>query len=260
MPIVATAAIAAYNLLAWRKVDVRDILVHHTRHAEIYSSRLPEINKLVLQAVDKVQATAMDGGGYFIGVKADPPESPIGYTASFSGWNMLKPPRCTSYCSGSSYAAFLETLNLCRLPALKPSQEEALRMQELDGSRREDKVKFWGWWNADGPGCYYAMCRFTSIGERIHPALARAGDFMNIDWKSGLGHSVVFLGYGVGADGKKGVLFWSSQTGTNGYGDMFAPFDRISGVVVVRLTHPEKLANLKPFRPVTTKVPLDKLG
>ena len=259
---VATAALAAYHQMFWRQVDVRNLVVHNTKHAATYARNVPEINQMVLRSCDRVQSTAPDGGGYFIGVKAVPPESPVGYAASFDGWNMLCPPRSTSYCSGSSYAAFLETLSLYHAVhplTLRPSQEEALRMQELDGSRREDKVKFWGWWNADGPGCYYAMCSFTSIGTRISPALARAGDFMNIDWKSGLGHSVVFLGWGKDKTGNPGVLFWSSQTGTNGFGDMFATLDRISGVVVVRLTNPEKLGGMKPFKPVETKVVPDRL-
>src|SRR5690242_10904342 len=42
---------------------------HHTRHAELFSNGAPKNNLAVLQAIDKVQATAMDGGGYFVGVK-----------------------------------------------------------------------------------------------------------------------------------------------------------------------------------------------
>ena len=52
---------------------------HHTRHAELFSRGIDGFNLLVLAAVDKVQSTAPDGGGYFVGVKAKPAESPIGY-------------------------------------------------------------------------------------------------------------------------------------------------------------------------------------
>lgn len=231
--------------------------VHHTHHAELYGAGVPAINQLVLQGVDRVQATAMDGGGYFIGVKTNPPECAYGSAIRYDGWCMGYPARATSFCSGSSYAAFLETLNSYnRLHPLwlTGAQVEALRTQEMDGGRREDKVKFWGWWNADGPGCYYALCAYTTAGERVSPDQAMAGDFMNIDWKSGLGHSVVFLSWET-RDGVKGVKFWSSQVSTNGYGDMWAPFDRIASVVIVRFARPEAIKALNPaFEMKTPKV------
>ena len=102
---------------------------------------------------------------------------------------------------------------------ISPERFEAMRMQELDGGRREDWVKFWGLWNADGPGCHYALVQYSGAGSEIAPIHARPGDFMNINWKSGLGHSVVFLGWHKDSEGKKHVLFWSSQMGTNGLGD-----------------------------------------
>src|SRR4051812_34133756 len=52
---------------------------HHTRHAELFSRGIDGINLFVLRGIDKVQSTAPDGGGYFIGIKATPTESPIGY-------------------------------------------------------------------------------------------------------------------------------------------------------------------------------------
>src|SRR6478672_10375892 len=75
---------------------------HHVRHAELYARGIDGINVLVLRAIDTVQATAMDGGGYFIGVKARPAESPIGYPLKLLGHPMLDPPRKSSYCSGTS--------------------------------------------------------------------------------------------------------------------------------------------------------------
>lgn len=229
-------------------------LVHHTQHAEIYGRQVPPLNRTVLAAVDRVQATAMDGGGYFIGVKAKPPECAYGTAIRFNGWCMGYPARTTSFCSGSSYAVFLETL--CSYDKAQPlwlsgAQVEALRTQEMDGSRREDKVKFWGWWNADGPGCYYALCAYTYAGVRMNPSDALAGDFVNIDWKSGLGHSVVFLSW-ESRDGVKGMRVWSSQVSTNGYGDLWTPLDRISSVVVVRLAHPEALKRLDPTKVMET--------
>ena len=52
---------------------------HHTKHAEIFGKYVTGYNYYVLEGIDKAQSHAMDGGGYFIGVKAVPAESPIGY-------------------------------------------------------------------------------------------------------------------------------------------------------------------------------------
>ena len=168
---------------------------HHVRHLELLGQGLPRINREVLAAVDRVQATAMDGGGYFVGVKADPPESPIGYPLRLKGAPMLAPARTTSYCSGSSYTAFVEAMDRLLRKPLDPRRSELMRMQEPDGSRREDEVKAWGWWNADGFGCDFALVQYLGVGERIKARDAKPGDFMNLSWKSGLGHSVVFLGW-----------------------------------------------------------------
>lgn len=236
---------------------------HHLRHRELFGSGVPANNQAILAGVDRVQSTAMDGGGYFIGVKANPPESPLGYPISLGGKSLLAPARGTSYCSGSSYGAFIESMNRIlgpRLADLSPEQAEAMRMQEPNGGRREDCVKAWGWWNADGPGCDYALVQYLGIGERIDPATAIPGDFMNINWKSGLGHSVVFLGWGVDSEGRQGVRYWSSQTGTNGFGDQFSLLSKVDSVIAVRLTHPEKIFQFDPNAKVEKKLPGDPVG
>lgn len=248
--------------MSWRPMTIDPIVFehHHTHHASAYGNGVPRLNRIVLEAVDRVQATQPDGGGYFTGVKAVPAESPIGYPLSLFGTKLLDPPRETSYCSGSSYTALIETLNLAfewNPLNLNPTQVEALRMQEPDGGRREDKVKFWGWWNADGPGVEYSLVQYAGIGVRVPPQFARPGDFMNIDWKNGGGHSVVFLGWYVDNTGQKGAMYWSSQKSTNGLGDDFAPLSKIHDVVIVRLTHPERLKDFDPTRQVETKVPYD---
>ena len=237
---------------------------HHTRHAEVFSRGVEGINVLVLRAIDRVQATAPDGGGYFIGVKAQPAESPIGYALALDGKPLLNPPRKTSYCSGSSYTAFIETLNLIypngELARLSPERFEAVRMQESDGGRREDGVKLWGHWNDDGPGCQYALVQYAGgMGVEINPPHARPGDFMNINWKSGLGHSTVFLGWHVDAAGKKSVLYWASQKGTNGLGDQESAVGSIVSVKIVRLVSPEKVFTFDPAAKVNRKVAADSV-
>ncbi len=244
---------------AWRLLPdtATKLPIHNQLHFATFGADIPPINRMVLQAVDKVQATQPNGGGYFIGLTAVPAESPIGYPLAFLNQNLLDPPRTTSYCSGSSYAVFIETLNLAlgaNPPPLTPIQLEAMRMQEPDGGRREDKIKLWGWWNADGPGSQYAMVQYAKVGERIRPENALPGDFLNINWKSGLGHSVVFLGWAYNADHQKCVMYWSSQKRTDGFADDLAPIDKVKDVVFTRLSHPENLTAWDPASPVELAV------
>jgi len=235
---------------------------HHTKHAEAFGKYVTGYNSQVLAGVDKVQSSKPEGGGYFAGVKAKPAESPIGYSLALFGQPLLSPLRTTSYCSGSSYSAFIESLNLILPDGAKridPDHYESLRMQERDGGRREDGVKFWGHWNDDGPGCQYALVQYCGAGAEIRPIHARPGDFMNINWTSGLGHSVVFLGWYKDADGKKFVRFWSSQKGTNGLGDQTSPLEKIESVKVVRLTKPEKIFDFEIKTLVNRKISCDKI-
>ena len=236
---------------------------HHTQHYKIFGKYIDGYNKFVLMAIDKVQSRFPDGGGYFAGLKADPPESPIGYELTLFGKSLIKPPRTTSYCSGSTYTAFIEALNMI-LPdgtkKLDSAHYEAMRMQEPDGSRREDLVKFWGYWNADGFGDQYALVQYSGMGQRIHPQSARPGDFMNISWKNGGGHSVIFLGWYREDDSTKKVLYWSSQKRTNGIGDDLVPISRIKEVCIVRLTHPEHVFDFNIQQSVNVSVPGDSLN
>jgi len=237
---------------------------HHTRHAEVFGKYVKgTYNYAVIEAIDKVQATAMDGGGYFTGIKAKPTESPIGYELKLFGGSLLDPPRTTSYCSGSSYTAFIEALNRIDprgASRLSPERFEAMRMQEPDGGRREDTVKYWGKWNDDGYGSQYALVQYSGMGVEVLPRQARPGDFMNISWKKGGGHSVVFLGWLVNDKGEKGLVYWSSQRGTNGLGDaVLSSIERIRNVKIVRLTRPENLYTLDVDQPVKRKIPGDPI-
>ncbi|MEI7576297.1 MAG: hypothetical protein WCK51_05340 [Armatimonadota bacterium] len=231
------------------RVPSTEVPTYHISHLRKFGFGVPEPNRAVLHAVDIVQSTEPEGGGYFIGVKADPPESPIGYRVTFFDRPLLDPPRCSSYCSGASYAAFMTALDLLlessRL-TLSEDVLEAVRMQEPNGGRREDTVKLYGWWNADGPGSFYALCGFSQMGVRVSPKDALPGDFCNINWVKGPGHSVVFLGWEKTAEGEPGMRFWSSQASTNGLGDKTVAVSSISGFVFTRLTAPAKLAFLNP--------------
>lgn len=256
--IAAIVVFAALGRAGWYTLSPQQLAAsaHHTRHRELFGKDAPGFNAAVLAGVDRVQATAMDGGGYFTGVHAEPAESPVGFDLTLFGRPLLRAPRPTSYCSGSSYAALIEALDAIlagRSSELSPDRFEALRMQEPDGGRREDGVKMWGLWNADGPGTLLALVEYAHMGERVKPEDARPGDFMNIAWKSGQGHSVVFLGWCKDASGRPSVLYWSSQKGTNGFGDQMSPISRIKEVIAVRLTHPEAVFELNPAQTVGAK-------
>lgn len=249
----------------------------HVQHSARFAKGCPEFNKRILMGIDRVQAHAMLGGGYFIGIKANPPESPIGYPLSLEGRPLLDPPRESSFCTGATYAAFIEAMNSWmpqmrsatndtnRLPETAPmrltaDRFEAMRMQEPDGKRREDHVKFWGHWNADGFGNQFALVQYSRMGTRISPEKAMPGDFINISWKSGLGHSAVFLGWSAVPGRGTFLRYWSSQKGTNGLGDQTSPVESISEVCVVRLTHPERIYSFNPRQKVVDKVAGDKLN
>ena len=260
MPLIAAVLIAGFaTARQWSVLppEATKLPIYNQMHLKTFGPHAPRLNQLVLEAVDKVQATQPDGGGYFIGITATPAESPVGYPLALLNTKLLEPPRTTSYCSGSSYAVFIEAMNLAfknHAPTLSQIQLEAMRMQEPDGGRREDKVKFWGWWNANGPGSNYALVQYAGIGQRVKPSEALPGDFLNINWKSGLGHSVVFLGWALNDLGQKCVMYWSSQKRTNGFADDLAPITTVSDVVFTRLTHPELIENFDPNTPVDTKV------
>jgi len=248
----------------WLFLDTTDIpsLHQHTNHEAMFRKYVGGYNLLVLKAVDIVQAHAMDGGGYFTGMKTRPTESPIGYELKLFGKSLLTPPRTTSYCSGSSYGVLIEALNLIfpdGASLIPDDRYESLRMQEPDGGRREDEIKFWGKWNDDGWGTQYALVQYSGMGEEVIPERARPGDFANIAWTSGVGHSVVFLGWYKKND-QLGMVFWSSQKSTNGFGDVvMCPLSRVKSVKFVRLTHPERLFSFDVQQQVNRDLPGDKV-
>ncbi len=220
---------------------------HHTSHLDVYGAEVGGLNRLVLEGVDAVQGTAPDGGGYFIGVSANPPESPVGYAIELGDETLWSPERTTSFCSGSTYAALMEALDLASEGSgagLGPNALEELRMTEADGTRREDGVRLWGRWNADGNGSEFALVDYAGAGIVVPEDAARPGDFANISWRTGAGHSVVFLGWHTDFAGRKFMRYWSSQPSTNGFGDELVSLDRIREIQFVRWTSAESLLEL----------------
>jgi hypothetical protein len=234
---------------------------YHCRHHELFGKYTNGLNLAVLAGIDVVQAHAMNGGGYFVGKDSIPTESPIGYDLVLWKQPLLKAPRTTSYCSGASYSAFIEALNILwpnGADRLSADRFEALRMQEPDGGRREDMIKAWGWWNADGFGSQFCLVQYLGMGKEIKPNQLRPGDFVNISWKSGLGHSVVFLGWAI-KDNDKKILYWSSQRATNGMADQLVSLQRIKEIKAVRLYDVSRLLTFDIKHPVATDVPGDAI-
>lgn len=235
---------------------------HHINHYWKYKDRIDGYNLYVLKGIDITQSSALDGGGYFIGINANPTESPIGYCLSFLGKRLLEPPRNSSYCSGATYAAFIEAMNLIFNDSSKIISNlyfEALRMQEPDGGRREDHTKFWGKWNADGFGSHFALVQYSKIGIEVNPKFLMPGDFVNISWKNGIGHSVIFLGWYEDETYNLHMLYWSSQKGTNGLGDQLVPVNSIKEIKAVRILNPENLFSFDLNNEVETKLKGDKI-
>ncbi len=236
---------------------------YHTTHEELFGKYVAGYNYYVIKGIDIVQSYAPDGRGYFTGITARPPESPIGYRLRLFGKPLLDPPRTTSYCSGATYAAFIEAMNMIfpgGAEKITSERLEAMRLQEPDGSRREDRVKFWGYWNADGFGNHFALVQYSGMGKVVSPKQARPGDFMNISWESGYGHSVIFLGWTRDKKGTMGIVYWSSQMDTNGLGDVvLSSVKRIKGLKVVRLTKPERIFTFNVKQSVKSSVPADTI-
>jgi hypothetical protein len=248
----------------WMFLDSADMPTqkHHTNHEAMLKKYIDGYNLSVIKAIDEVQSHAMDGGGYFTGMTATPTESPIGYELKLFDKPLLAPPRPTSYCSGSTYGVFIEALNRIFPDGgskISDDRYESLRMQEPDGGRREDRIKFWGKWNDDGWGTQYALVQYSGMGEEIPPQRARPGDFMNIAWKSGNGHSVVFLGW-IMRENQLWLLYWASQKSTNGFGDVVLwPLSNVQSVKTVRLNQPEKVFSFDVNRQVERDIPGDKI-
>jgi len=252
---------------SWLVLESNDLNqgTYHTDHYQIFRKYVENFNQgynsAILKGIDIVQAHAMDGGGYFTGKDSIPTESPVYYNLKLFNLPLIEAPRNSSYCSGATYTAFIEALNIIYpdgADRLSEDRYESLRMQELDGGRREDHVKFWGHWNADGFGNHFALIQYSKMGKVIKPSEARPGDFVNISWESGLGHSVIFLGWAI-VDNDKKIVYWSSQRSTNGYGDQIVSLQNIKNIKVVRLSDPQNLFHFNVNETITRDVPGDSI-
>ena len=124
-------------------------------------------------------------------------------------------------------------------------------MQRADGTPRPDNELLWGLWNNDFWGVADAMVAFANVGQVIPPYAARPGDFLKIQWTKSSGHFVIFLGWIKGTNGLPvGVRYWSSNTGTNGYGESEHSISSIYALLLVRLTNPDNITTIDPQKVV----------
>jgi hypothetical protein len=152
---------------------------------------------------------------------------------------------CPSYCSGATYLVFLIALEN-ELHGLPSGNALDAVLDALRVAGQTDGVGVWGRWNANGPG----MAKFfkdTGIGRSFWDGegTPAPGDFLKLWWKDPIGkdefgHSVVFLGYTVSAEGEKGILAWSSHK-PFGYGTKFFPYTKIRHALFSRCEHPERI-------------------
>jgi len=215
----------------------------HTSHEKIFSENVSDYNRYILRAIDKIQGQAMNGGGYYTNKQDKSKESPIGYPLKIFNYPLINPPRTTSYCTGATFAAFIEAINLIypdEGARLTTDRYEALKMQEMNGARRKDFVKVWGNWNTQW-GVPYVMIKYLEMGKIVTQREARPGDFINILFKGGGGHSAIFLGWYKNENGETQLLYWSSQPETNGISDHSISTAKISRLAIVRLTNPGKI-------------------
>lgn len=212
--------------------------VKHSRHYEVFGLHASGEGKWVLKGIDEAQKQAPKKDDWWVGVKALPLESPVGFELSLWGKVLFSPQRTTSFCSGATYAALILGLQkqYPQDPGVSDEAVESLRQTEADGSRRHDQIGFWGVWNGSGAGLYWALTDLTGAGEPVEAKNLRPGDFVQIYWSATRGHSAVFLGWHQSRDGAKFMRIWSSQKGTKGMGDWNVPVKRISRLVGARLT------------------------
>lgn len=210
----------------------------HLKHHEIYGRHALGDGAWVLKGIDEAQKRAPKKDDWWVGVKADLLESPVGFELDLWGKVLFSPKRETSFCSGATYAALM--LGLQKQyptdPGISDEAVESLRQTEADGSRRHDQIGFWGVWNGSGAGLYWALTDLTGAGVSVPASSLRPGDFVHIYWSASRGHSAVFLGWWQSRDGSRFMRIWSSQTGTSGMGDWNVPLKRIHRLVGVRLS------------------------
>ncbi len=110
------------------------------------------------------------------------------------------------YCSGITFQVFMDA---CAAVAGPKCLLRGLSGTNIWEFRRD-------WYGVDGNRRTLVDALVTrGLGEEIvNPLEAKPGDFVQFWRRSGIGHSVVFLGWQMDPDGKiGGIRYWSAQNG-----------------------------------------------
>lgn len=208
------------------------------------SGNVPPLNQLVLNQINEMPRL----GGYAVTrAAAEKLAAAVRLDPANGGRLLVNPAGATpSYCSGATYLVFLKAVAALRAQGrLTGVDGPALEALLVRGQRDGEGV--WGRWNANGPGTarLFHELRLGRNFTRFEDALP--GDFLKVFWtpavgKKERGHSVVFLGREVGADGAEAVRFWSSNQGS-GYGVKVVPRAKIAHAIFSRLERPESLGD-----------------
>lgn len=194
-------------------------------------------NEPVIRAVEKMPKR----GGYSTGSHAS-------YSLSkaikvYSTGLKVSPHKAKpSYCSGATYLALLEMVEVAQQRGdFQLSEAEALALLVYG---QADGVGVWGRWNANGPGAA-KLVHDLGMGINFESySKAQPGDFMKIFWtdeigKREFGHLVVYLGsYQQG--GIDYVRFWSSNKPA-GYGVKSVPKEAVKWAIFTRITNLRKI-------------------
>ena len=197
-----------------------------------------DLNALVLEAVGRMP----EGLGYEASQDAI---TSLGKAISYDGRALHVDARAAApaFCSGATYLVFLsvvEKLQQSEHIELTPDAGAALLVQN-----QPDGTGVWGRWNANGPGTA-RLFRETGWGASFTEwERARPGDFLKVFWTDEIGshergHSVVYLGQGVDADGTATLTYWSCNK-PEGYTKATIPRSRVRRAIFSRLEHPERI-------------------
>ena len=152
-----------------------------------------------------------------------------------------------SFCSGATYLVFLSVLEELNSKGQLEFEPGVIENLLVRGQR--DGVGVWGRWNANGPGTA-RLFRELDLGENfVSIEEAKPGDFLKIFWNDQIGskefgHSVIYLGHGLNAEGIDLVQYWSSNK-KGGYGFAEVPRSKIKRMLFSRLSHPEHINQIR---------------
>src|SRR5690349_10453212 len=198
------------------------------------------LNNLILEQMGKMPSGGKYSVSHFAKIK-------LQSAAHFeSGKFFVIPTKpYVSFCSGATYLVFIRTIE--ELRDRGQLQLDFATLNQLIIRDQHDGEGVWGRWNANGPGTarlFYQLGlgrNFTDFSQ------AQPGDFMKIFWNTNVGrresgHSVIFLGTSMHADGEY-VRYWSSNIGM-GYGIKEVPRSKVAAAIFSRLETPANLSRI----------------